>query len=242
MSKSNWNKLASWYDQMVGKKGHIYHKTYAIPTVLKLLELQKGQTILDIGCGTGALSKQVKNRGCGYFGIDSSPKMIKNAIKNHSKDGKFIVGSADELLNIKEINYIKFDSAVFLFSIQDMDPLDKIIKDTAKLLKKNGKLIIFMLHPAFRIPRQSGWGEDKNRRLMFRRVDRYLSKQTIPLNTNIKDKGKSITSYFYHRPIQEYFYQLGINDFIIDRFIEIKEDKKGFEEFPLFLALRAYKS
>lgn len=242
MTKSNWNQLASWYDQMVGKKGHMYHKEYGIPKVMSLLELKKGETILDIGCGSGALSEQVKNRGCGYFGLDASEKMIKNAIKNHSGDGRFIVGDAANLLNINELNFMKFDSAVFLFSIQDMDPLDKIIKYTAELLKKNGKVVIFMLHPAFRIPRQSGWGEDTNRKLIYRRIDRYMTRQTIPLNTNIKVHGKYVTSYFYHRPIQNYFFELYQNGFVVDKFMEISEDKKGFTEFPLFLILRAIKN
>lgn len=238
MARSNWNKMAKWYDSVVGKGGHGYHQKYAIPTTIKLLELKKGQAILDMGCGQGVLSTMVKKAGCGYFGVDSSRTMIKNAMIRHKKEGKFFVGSASKISKIPEINFIKFDSAVFLLSIQDMDPLGKIIKETAKLLKKDGKIIIFLLHPAFRIPRQSGWSVDKSRNLVSRRVDRYLTTKVIPLNTRVNN----ITSFFYHRPIQTYFRELGKNGFVVDWFEEIAEDKKGEREFPLFLAIRGIKS
>lgn len=239
--KSNWNKISNWYDSMVGDKGHDYHKKYAIPYVLKLLDLKKGNTILDIGCGQGVLAPYIKIEGCGYFGIDSSKNMISSAIKRHGKSGRFVVGSASEIETIKEINFMNFDSAVFMLSIQDMDPLDKIIKGVSKLIKKNGNLVIFMLHPSFRIPRQSGWIEDKNRKLLSRRVDRYMTEEVIPLDTRVKSGNKSVKSYFYHRPLSDYTKELTKNGWVIESLYEIKEEKEPYNEFPTFLALKCVK-
>jgi ubiquinone/menaquinone biosynthesis C-methylase UbiE len=242
MSKSNWNKMANWYDSMVGSQGHKYHQQYAIPTVMKLLKLKPNDKVLDVGCGQGALAPYVKQANGKYCGIDVSKNLIAAAIKRHKKDGMFVVASATKLLEVKELHELEFEHAVFMLSIQDMDPLDKIINQVAKKLSSGGSIVIFMLHPAFRIPRQSGWGEDKQRKLWFRRVDRYMSANTIPLNTNIRDHGKKITSYFYHRPLQTYFTELKKNGFAVVDLVELAEKKKGYDEFPMFLGLKAIKN
>ncbi len=47
--------------------------------LLELLEPKKGERILDLGCGTGALTAQIAAAGAEVVGIDSSPEMIAQA-------------------------------------------------------------------------------------------------------------------------------------------------------------------
>ena len=51
--------------------------------VLELLDVKPGERILDLGCGTGYLAKQIKNQGAEVVGIDLSPEMIAQAKANH---------------------------------------------------------------------------------------------------------------------------------------------------------------
>ena len=46
---------------------------------LDLLDPQAGETILDIGCGEGALTERIAARGATVIGIDNSPEMIAAA-------------------------------------------------------------------------------------------------------------------------------------------------------------------
>jgi trans-aconitate methyltransferase len=46
---------------------------------LDLLDPQPGETILDIGCGEGALTERIAARGATVIGIDHSPEMIAAA-------------------------------------------------------------------------------------------------------------------------------------------------------------------
>jgi trans-aconitate 2-methyltransferase len=53
--------------------------------LLELLAVRPGERILDLGCGTGALTAQIADAGADVLGIDSSPEMIEQA--RHSFPG-----------------------------------------------------------------------------------------------------------------------------------------------------------
>lgn len=46
---------------------------------MALLDVKPGEHILDIGCGTGHLTKQIQDKGAIVKGTDSSPEMIAQA-------------------------------------------------------------------------------------------------------------------------------------------------------------------
>lgn len=238
--KTGWNELTGWYAGWA-KGGHDFHKHFAFPAISQALELKKGMRVIDIGSGTGALRELVQKSGAEYVGVDKSPSMIREAQKFAGKDGQFFVSDVTRPGGIALPHAVmqgKFDRAVFLFSIQDMDNAKVAIENAAKLIKQDGSVTIFMLHPAFRIPRMSGWGKDPGRKLTYRRVDKYKTEVTIPLPQNTGDG--SVTSFFYHRPLQSYMDAITDAGLAVDMYKEIYSLTKGDEsEFPHFLLLRA---
>src|SRR5579884_2143487 len=50
--------------------------------VLDLLEAQAGEYILDLGCGTGHLTKAIADTGARVLGIDGAASMIEQARQN----------------------------------------------------------------------------------------------------------------------------------------------------------------
>ena len=58
-----------------------------------------------------------------------------------------------------------------------------------------------MTHPCFRVPRQSGEGWDEQRKLLYRRVDRYLSPLAVPMKAYA---GGRAATWSYHRPLEDY--------------------------------------
>jgi SAM-dependent methyltransferase len=49
---------------------------------LDLLDAKAGERILDVGCGEGALTRRIAERGAAVLGIDNSPEMIAAARAN----------------------------------------------------------------------------------------------------------------------------------------------------------------
>jgi trans-aconitate 2-methyltransferase len=50
--------------------------------VVQLLDPKRGERILDVGCGTGHLTKQIADAGADVFGVDASAEMIGEARRN----------------------------------------------------------------------------------------------------------------------------------------------------------------
>jgi trans-aconitate 2-methyltransferase len=61
--------------------------------LLELLEPKPGERILDLGCGTGALTAQIAAAGAEVVGIDGSPQMIDQARRSFP-DLRFETGDA----------------------------------------------------------------------------------------------------------------------------------------------------
>jgi SAM-dependent methyltransferase len=247
---TSWDALAHWYDGWVGEAGSEHHRAVAIPTTLELLDSKAGEQILDIGAGQGVLAPYISRAGAHYTGIDASPRLLEIARKRHSRAGRFLLGDARKLLSIPGIEQGSFDAVVFLLSLQDMDPLDPVLESAAAALKAGGRLVLLLTHPAFRIPRQSGWGWDENRKLVYRRIDRYLTPLPVPLKP-LPGEGRATRSF--HRPLQTYVNGLADCGLCVNRMAEApghriasgspshRADRLAREEIPLFLGLRAIK-
>lgn len=248
---TSWDPVARWYDGWVGAEGSKHHRVLAIPALLDLLAPQPNETILDIGAGQGVLAPYIIRSGASYVGIDASPHLLRLARQRHGRRARFIEADARDLRVQPKLLAASFDAAVFLLSIQDMDPLDQVIDGAAWALKPGGRVVLLMTHPCFRVPRQSGWGWDARRKLQFRRVDRYLSPLPVPMKAYHR-QGDGATRSF-HRPLSAYINGLAEHGLLIDRLDEIAADAlyrerarstaeaTALHEFPLFVAIRAWK-
>lgn len=245
VARTSWDEVAEWYSGMVGEGGHKFHQRLAIPALLDMLAPQAGEAIIDIGCGPAPLAPFIADAGAEYVGVDASPRLLDAALAHHGRDGTFYLGDARKLWAIRGLEAGTFDGATFLLSIQDMDPLDEVLRTAAWALRDGGRVVLLMTHPAFRVPRQSGWGWDEERKLRFRRVDRYLTPLPVPM------RGGATRSF--HRPLNEYINGLANNGLLTERIAEIpgydeheaygqaRADNLADREIPLFLALRARK-
>ena len=120
-------------------------------------------------------------------------------------------------------------------------------------MKSGGRAVIVCMHPCFRIPRQSSWGWDEERKTQYRRLDRYNSTLSVPIATHPGSDPNEHT-VFFHRPLAAYINALGAAHLCIDACEELlshhvsqpgghsRGENRARQEFPVFLALRAIKS
>ena len=103
--------------------------------LLEFVPENKNQSILDLGCGTGTLTEQLKKMAKTVIGIDSSRNMRKKAQEQYP-DLKFIVCDACALPFENQFDVI-FSNAVFHW-ISDHNAL---LKNIHRALKPNGVLV-----------------------------------------------------------------------------------------------------
>ena len=104
----------------------------------------KNIKILDIGCGGGLLSEPMCRLGASVVGIDASKKNIQVA-KFHAKKSKLKIDykvASPEKLKTK----VKFDVILNMEIVEHVEDINFFIKESTRLLKKNGIMFIATLN------------------------------------------------------------------------------------------------
>lgn len=242
-ASASWGEVASWYDKHLNE-ADTYHEKVILPNLIRLIDAEAGDKILDLACGQGFFARALKKTGAHVEGIDIAPELISIA-KAETEDIPYHIGSAAKLTMFENETFTK---ALISLSIQNIEQIDKVIAEAARVLKKGGQLHIVMNHPAFRIPKQSAWGYDDQKKVQFRRVDQYLSQSStaIDMHPGFSDAPQTIS---FHRPLQYYFKAFIKSGFAVMRLEEwishkasdsgprAKAENDARKEIPLFLYL-----
>lgn len=246
---TSWGNVADWYDKMLEGKENTYQKTVILPNIIRLMNIKKGETILDLACGTGFFTREFFKKGAKAIGADISPELIKIANKNSPKEITYFVLPADNLGSIKDKT---IDKIALILAIQNTENISGVFSECSRVLKDGGKMFLVMNHPAFRIPKKSEWGFEEKNKIQYRRVDEYMSESKIKIEMHPgNNRGESTISF--HRPLQVYFKMLKKNSFCVSGLEEWISDKKSRpgprsasedkarKEFPMFLFIEAEK-
>jgi trans-aconitate methyltransferase len=101
--------------------------------VLELLNPQKGEHILDLGCGDGRLTKVLQDLGCSVKGIDYSENFIKTAKVN---------GLDAEVMDAHGLTFTnEFDAVFSNAALHWMKQPEKVIDGVKRALKPQGRFI-----------------------------------------------------------------------------------------------------
>ena len=242
-----WDQASRWYDSLVGMSGSDYHQTIVMPGVLKMLELKPGRRVLDLACGQGVFSRFLLGKKIKPEGLDSSEELLRMARSRSVKSIPYHLGNASDA---KLLDGQEFDGIACLLAVQNMEKIEPVFQNVARWLKPKGKFVMVLTHPCFRIPRQTHWGWDDEKKIEYRRVDRYANEMKIPILTPpFIDKVNFTMTY--HRPLQNYFSALlkaGLCVDSLEEWMSNKESAPGKrsrgenrarKEIPLFMAIRA---
>ena len=129
-----FDRVASNWDADMIKSDVIIEK------ILDNAEIEAGQDILDVACGTGVMFPYYLQRGAASVtGIDISPEMAKIA------EGKYVGDDRVQVIcgDVEEVKFEKkFDRIVVYNAFPHFPKPKRLIKILAGLLKENGRLTI----------------------------------------------------------------------------------------------------
>lgn len=247
--KTSWEGVSRWYGSYLEREDTV-QEAVVFPGAERLLSPAPGKRYLDIACGEGAFTRQLARKAGQVAGFDASPSLVERAKNRAPKNAEYIVADARSFSS--RYPGASFDGATCNLAIQNIDEIAPVFRDAAKVLKPGARFVIVMNHPAFRQLRQSGWGWDENRKLQYRRVDKYLGAYDVPVQAH-PGARPDIVTHSFHRPLQTYVQALAESGFLVATLEEwtshktsvrgpkAKAENAAREEIPMFLALVAVK-
>jgi 2-polyprenyl-3-methyl-5-hydroxy-6-metoxy-1,4-benzoquinol methylase len=196
---TEWDTVAESYDQLQGQTGDPYRRLIVDPALFQLLGSIRGLNILDAGCGNGYLAKQLHTKGAHVRAFDSSVQLVERARQ------RFPEIEVQEMDLTQPLAYKNqtFDLVICHLVFQDLPDLALPLREFHRILKKNGRLIISVLHPCFAYPATLAvlslvdWFCHRPARLV---VNKYLEEK--PITSIIPGLPEPTTRY--HRQLGTY--------------------------------------
>lgn len=249
-NNTGWGHVSNWYDEVV-EDNDSYQEQVIKPNLIRLVDVKKGDKILDLACGQGFFSRVLSGLGALVTGVDIGKELIELAKEKSPKEIRFLNSSADDLKILKDK---EFDKVICVLAMQNIENMQKTISETSRALKNSGSFYLILNHPFIRIPQKSSWGFDESVNVQYRRLDSYMSefKSEIVMNPG-ESKRKRVSTFSFHRPLQVYTKAITKAGFMIGRieeWISHKESSPGprkmaedrsRKEFPMFMAIECKK-
>ena len=174
-------KYDSWFETPVGQ----YVKKYELALLLELLTPQKGDLILDAGCGTGVFTRDFLTHGGYVVGMDISTLMVAKG--NRQLRGMDFSGVCGDMCALP-FSDNSFDRVYSMTAIEFIPDVAMAIAELNRVAKKGGCIVVTTLNSlspwAERRIQKASQGHSLFENITFRSPDDI--RKIIPNNSVIK--------------------------------------------------------
>lgn len=197
-----WNQKAEFWDALHGETGNDFHRHLVEPPILRLLDLQPGERILDVGCGTGVLTRRLAQLGGQVTAIDFSEGMLERA---RTYGGAIDYRVADATDEAALVTMGKFDAIVCSMVIMDIPRIAPMFRAVRQMLTTNGRFVFATMHPAFNSNNPVFFVErgDSDGELFTHYGVKIFAYLDMPPVKGVGAPGEPNPHYYYHRPLHE---------------------------------------
>ncbi|MDQ0338206.1 ubiquinone/menaquinone biosynthesis C-methylase UbiE [Caldalkalibacillus uzonensis] len=112
-----------------------------IEAIVDMAGIQEGEWVLDLGCGTGLITRALARRSSQVVGLDLTLQMLEKAKEQGDKQGLaplYVQGDACQTPFISEM----FDCVVTRLTLHHMTEPERLIWEIKRVLKPSGRLIL----------------------------------------------------------------------------------------------------
>lgn len=230
-----WDKIAIIRDIQI--RSHIDLSFWHVltPCLKRLISKGDWASVVDFGCGSGALTEQMSKNSQSIVGLDVSGVSIEiaRANKGNQDNIEYLHCSIEEYPRL----YPNRQHTMGISNMVLMDSVDlrKTLHSMRRSLKKGALLVSTITHPCF-WPRY--WGYEDAEWFSYTKEQAILAEFRI--SSSAAPIGETI---HFHRPLESYFDELRRQGFITEAIEEplppsnLPQEYLSKWKFPRFLAI-----
>jgi SAM-dependent methyltransferase len=238
-SRDLWEQYAQWWiDNFTGGADAEYEEQI-LPFAAH--ELAGFESVLDMGCGDGHISRLLAANGARVVGVDPTWNQIVAALERGGGPA-YARATADGL----PFADASFDAALACLVFEHIDAVDEAIGEIARVVRPGGRFSFFVNHPLLQTP-GSGWIDDQvlDPPEQYWRIGPYLTE-----DISVEEVETGVLLPFVHRPLSRYVNGLADRGLLITHmaepapppgFVARAPEYAGAATIPRLLLLRAEK-
>jgi len=208
-TRTIWDQNAAFWDDNMGD-GNDFQRLLVAPACERLLNLQPGETVLEIACGNGVFSRRMAELGVHVLATDFSTQLLERARTRNAEytdriDYHFLDATHED--QIVALGKQRFDAAVCNQAIMDMAEIDPLMRGIRQVVKPGGRFVFSLLHPCFNHTGIARCAEEAT--INGEIVTTYSIKVTKYLHSSpqkgVAMLGQPVSQYYFDRPLHVLF-------------------------------------
>ena len=238
MKRDDWEAEAKNWIAWARAPEHDYYHDYG-PIFFDEIVPSAGRRTLDLGCGEGRLTRELRRRGHRVVGMDASATLVRAA--RDEEDGVSLVADGAHL----PFNDDSFDLVIAYNVLMDLDDLPAALAEVARVLERGGRLAVCVLHPIAEAGSFGSRAPDERFVIEGSYFEQRHYKQTFERD------GLTMTFSSSTYPLEAYSRSFESAGFVIERMREpqaprsaVSKDpgEERWRRVPIFLFLRAVRA
>ncbi len=253
LSREAWNANAEFWDAHMGEGGS-FQRNLIGPSAERLLDLHRGERVLEVACGNGMFARRMAALGATVVATDFSEKFVEIAgarTTEHRERIEYRVADATDEAQLLALGARAFDAGVCLMGMMDMPTVEPLWRALAQLLRPGGRIVFAVMHPCFngRDMRQFIEEEDRDGTLITTRGVIVTQYKTFAPVRGLGIRGQGQPHWYFMRTLADLFAPCFHAGFVLDALEEpafAPEDGLSyalgwthFSEIPPVLVARA---
>lgn len=147
-----WDQNAALWDERMGDTGNDFQRLLIAPASERLLNLQPGERVLEIGCGNGVFARRMAELGAQVLATDFSASLLdlaRRRTRQYADRLEYRLLDATHEDEILALGMHAFDAAVCNMAIMDMAEIDPLMRGIRQVVKPGGRFVFSLRHPCF---------------------------------------------------------------------------------------------
>ena len=237
--QTEWDRIASKRHRQIASGADVSFSHVLLPIFEELMGNCELESVLDLGCGTGELTKVVASLSKLVTGIDPSPESVAIARKMCADclNVSFYVSTAEEFADRRSEG--RFTTAVSNMVLMDCLNLDSVLSAAASVLDVNASFIATITHPWF-WPQYWAYADAP----WFIYQNETILEATFRISGEVTD---CVTTHV-HRPLSQYLKSFSRAGFRVNQILEpfpceevhrLYAEQWKYPRFMVFVASKA---